>query len=168
MKLNILHLLILFLTLSCLSLNGQSRLYEGPDDPAGDPAAERETLMDGNRWQLYVNSGGFTGHWGYLDGSKWPRNSQQGIDMYDGLSIILGGKVFVENDSIPVTNELLISTRNDLDSLLIVEADSRSETAPDGTISWALTPVFGYFNELAESPAMSVDPFSWPPQGWPR
>ena len=41
-----------------IALQAQGRLYEGPDDPAGDPAAEREVHMDGNRFQIYLNTGG--------------------------------------------------------------------------------------------------------------
>jgi hypothetical protein len=145
----------------------QSRIYEGPDDPAADPAAERETHMDGNRFQIYLNNTGYTGHWGYLDGSKWPRDTEKGLDMYDGLRLIVGGKVYVENDTIPVTNPTEIQMRSDLDELYIVESNASSETAPGGTISWALTPVFGYFNELSESPAISIDPNTWPIDGWP-
>ena len=149
------------------SLHSQSKLYEGPDDPAGDPAAERETHMDGNRFQIYLNNTGYTGHWGYLDGSKWPRTSQEGLDMYDGCRIIIGSKVYVKNDSIPVTIPEEIENHPNLETLYIIESQAASETDPSGTISWALTPVFGYFNELSESPAVSVDPNSWPTTGWP-
>jgi len=148
-------------------LTGQSKLYEGPDDPAGDPAAEREIHMDGNRFRIYFNNTGYTGHWGYLDGSKWPSNSEKGLDMFDGCRLVIGSKVYVENDSIPVTNQSEIDNRPDLDELYIIESNASSETAPGGTISWALTPVFGYFNELSESPAISIDPATWPTSGWP-
>lgn len=159
--------LLVILLLSSVQLFAQSRLYEGPDDPAGDPGAERETHMNGNRFQIYLNNTGYTGHWGYLDGSKWPRNSEKGIDMYDGCRLIVGGKVYIENDSIPVTDAFEIAGRTDLDSLFIVESNASSETAPTGDISWAMTPVFGYFNELSESPAISIDPSTWPVAGWP-
>ncbi len=157
-------LVFMFLVTPLLS---QSKMYEGPDDPAGDPAAERETHMDGNRFQIYLNNTGYTGHWGYLDGSKWPRTSEAGLDLYDGLRLIIGGKVYLENDTIPVTDADIISTHPDLDSLFIIEANASSESDPTGQYSWARTPVFGYFNELAESPAISIDPFSWPTAGWP-
>ena len=149
------------------SLFPQSRLYEGPDDPAGDPAAEREVHMDGNRFQIYLNTGGYTGHWGFLDGSKWPRNSQQGLDMYDGCRLIVGSKVYLENDTLPVTDGDRLNSGAELDSLFIIESDAESETAPGGTISWSFTPVFGYFNEVSETPAISIDPASWPIGGWP-
>ena len=38
---------------------------------------------------------------------------------------------------------------------------------PAGTIEWGFYPVFGYFNEISETPAMSNLPESWPPLGWP-
>ncbi len=136
-------------------------------DSTGPLGAEREMSMDGNRFQIYLNNTGYTGHWGYLDGSKWPRESQKGLDLYDGLRIIIGSKVYLENDTIPVTDANEIATRSDLDSLFIIEANASSETAPGGTISWALTPTFGYFNEVSESPASSIDPATWPTTGWP-
>jgi hypothetical protein len=169
MKIKILYYLLIVFTFSwnVALVHSQSRIYEGPDDPAGDPAAERETHMDGNRFQIYLNNTGYTGHWGFLDGSKWPRDSQKGLDMYDGCRLIIGSKVYVANDSIPVTDPYEINTRTDLKSLYIVESNASSETDPSGTISWALTPVFGYFNELSESPAISIDPQTWPVEGWP-
>jgi len=164
----LLHLIIIILFCGNTHLlYSQSKIYEGPDDPAGDPAAERETHMDGNRFQIYLNNTGYTGHWGFLDGSKWPRDSQRGLDMYDGCRLVVGSKVYVENDSFPVTDRIEISTRSDIDSLFIVESHASSETDPSGTISWANTPVFGYFNELSENPAISINPATWPINGWP-
>jgi len=160
-------LLVISILVNVSLLQAQSRIYEGPDDPAGDPAAERESHMDGNRFQIYLNNTGYTGSWGFIDGSKWPRDSQKGLDMYDGLRLIVGGKVYVEKDSIPVTDPSQIQYRPDLESLYIIESNASSETAPGGTISWALTPVFGYFNDLSESPAMSINPETWPINGWP-
>ncbi|OGB99220.1 hypothetical protein A2V82_06305 [candidate division KSB1 bacterium RBG_16_48_16] len=158
---------LLITGIAVVPLYAQSKLYEGPDDPAGDPAAEREAHMDGNRFQIYFNNGGYTGSWGYLDGSKWPRTSEQGLDMYDTCNLIVGSKVYLKNDSIPETDADRIANGTDLSVLYIIESNSESETAPDGTTSWAFTPVFGYFNDLAESPAISTDSFSWPTAGWP-
>ena len=89
--------------------------------------------------------------------------------MYDDCRILVGSQVYLENDSIPVTNEMEIRARSDLDSLVVLLAPmhEHSETSPDGTATWTFTPVPGYFNDLAETPAISIDPFSWPPGGWP-
>ena len=38
---------------------------------------------------------------------------------------------------------------------------------PTLTIEYGLYPIFGYFNELSETPAMSNQSESWPPEGWP-
>jgi hypothetical protein len=150
-------------------LHGQTRAYEGPDDPAGDPAAERETHMDGNRFRIYLHNSGTTGHWGYLDGSKWPATSEKGLDMYDDCRVIIGSRVYLKNDSIPVTDLAEIASNPDIDTLYTVESTigDHCERSPDGTQNWILTPIFGYFNELSESPAISIDPNTWPPAGWP-
>jgi hypothetical protein len=162
-------ILLLLLGGSTSRVIGQNRQYEGPDDPAGDPAAEREAFMDGNRFIIKLRSSGVTGHWGFLDGTKWPANSPEGLAMYDDCRILIGGKVFVTNDSIPVTDPAALAVRSGLDSLYLVEAPTHehSETSPDGTATWTLTPVFGYFNVLSESPAVSIDANTWPPAGWP-
>ena len=44
----------LFILLSAISIsNSQSKMFHGPEDPAGDIAAERDGYMTGNRVFLY-------------------------------------------------------------------------------------------------------------------
>ena len=44
-----------FLVIS-LNLQGQGRDYQGPDDPAGDPSAERSGYMTGNRVLIFLKT----------------------------------------------------------------------------------------------------------------
>ena len=47
----------LFILLSAISIsNSQSKMFQGPEDPAGDIAAEREGYMTGNRVFLYFRN----------------------------------------------------------------------------------------------------------------
>ncbi|MBN1782749.1 hypothetical protein JW948_16555 [bacterium] len=163
---------LLVVMMTAPALFGQVTIYEGPTDPAGDPAAEREVKLDGNRFLINLNSSGFTGHWGFLDGTKWPANSAEGLEMYDDCRILVGSTVYLKNDSIPVTDPmevLALRASEELDSLISIEAPTHehSETSPNGRATWTFTPVYGYFNELGETPAISIDPNSWPAAGWP-
>ncbi len=155
---------------SSTTLFAQGRPYEGPDDPASDLAAERSGFMIGNRVLLFFRNTTELGDCcglGY-DVSKWPNNFE-GTKMHDGIATIIGARVYLENDSIPVTEPSEIASRNDLDTLFYMQSSYREfmDDDPTGTVEWALYPVPGYFNELSETPAMSNRPDSWPPQGWP-
>jgi len=155
--------------LMAAELTPQSRKYEGPDDPAGDIAAVRGAYMTGNRVRLYCKNTTQLGDWPTPDASKWP-DDQTGSYMVDGLALLLGGMVFLENDSIPVTDPAAIASRRDLDTLWFVETSYATQGVdqnPQGTIDWGLYPVFGYFNELNDYVAISNRPESWPTGGWP-
>ena len=165
-------LIILQCFLVVTTLSGQGRLYEGPVDPAGDQAALREAHMSGNRFRVYLNNQGRLGHWPFLDGSKYPANSPYGLDMFDSAVLIVAAKVYLEQDTVPVTSMAEIRSRSpqELDSLYFALSgrnDFDVDRSPDGTVEWGFQPVFGYFNVSSESPAMSTDPHSWPPEGWP-
>jgi len=166
------HVIALCFFIIAPLLFGQGREYEGPVDPAGDQAALRESHMTGNRFHLYFNNQGRQGHWPFLDGSRFPGTSERGLDLFDSNVMIVGAKVYVENGSIPVTEpaELAAVDPADLDTLyycLSGRSDHAIDTSPDGTVEWGFQPVFGYFNVNSESPAVSTDPGSWPPEGWP-
>ena len=69
-------IIIGLLLFSTTTLLGQGRIYEGPDDPAGDSAAERVGWMTGNRILLYFRNNTELSDCcdkGY-DVSKWPNN----------------------------------------------------------------------------------------------
>lgn len=168
------RLIIALFSLICLSmLFSQGRQYEGPIDPAGDQAALREGHMAGNRFRLYFNNQGRQGHWPFVDGSRFPAGSERGLDLFDSNILVVGAKVFVEQDSVPVTDRAEIESRipsGELDSLfycLSGRTDHAIDVSPDGNVEWGMQPVFGYFNVSSESPAMSTDPRSWPVGGWP-
>ncbi len=146
----------------------QGRPYQGPDDPAGDIAAEREGFMNGNRILLFFRNTTELSDWPRVDVSRWP-NNLEGVKMLDGIALLIGARVFVANDSIPVTDLAEIETRTDLDTLYFLQTSYREEmdTDPTGTIEWGFYPVFGYFDELNEFPAMSNLEDTWPRGGWP-
>lgn len=149
-------------------LFGQGQPYEGPIDPAGDVAAEREGYMTGNRVFLYFRNTTELSDWPRADVSRWP-NTHEGVKMLDGVALMIGARVYLENDSIPVTDPLIIKSRTDLDTLyyLLTSYREGGDVDPTGTIKWKLYPAFGYFNPQSEYPAMSNHPESWPTEGWP-
>ena len=184
-RLNLMRKSFLFTFLTVLMmlpllLVAQGQQYDGPDDPAGDKAAEREGFMTGNRVFLYFQNTTELSKW--VSGvtaplwSRWPNNAD-GVRMLDGIGLLIGAKVFVvEGDTIPITDP------NDIDLGIVVidgqvkkivplyylQTSYREEMDTDitGTIEWGLYPVFGYFNETNEYPAMSNLPGSWP-SAWP-
>ncbi|MCK4447844.1 MAG: hypothetical protein KAW56_12285, partial [Candidatus Marinimicrobia bacterium] len=139
---------ILIIQLWIFSLGfGQGKVYDGPDDPAGDIAAEREGYMTGNRVFLYFRNTTELSDWPKVEVSKWP-NTYEGVKMLDGIGLLIGAKVYVKDDTIPVTDPTL----ENLDTLYFLQTSYREQmdTNPLGTVEWGLYPVFGYFNELSE------------------
>lgn len=170
MRRTICGLWILMFALPALIAFGQGKKYEGPDDPAGDVAAVREGYMNGNRVYLYFQNQCELADWPREDVSKWP-NDYTGTKMTDGVNPLVTAQVFLENDTLPVTDPALIASRTDLDTLWFCQTHFRGalDTDSSGTIEWAVFPAFGYFNndKSNEYPAMSNIPNSWPPEGWP-
>lgn len=154
----------------CLAgdLFSQGKIYQGPDDPAGDIAAEREGYMTGNRVYLYFQNTTELSDWPRVDASLWP-NTYEGTRTLDGIGLLVGARVYIENDTIPVDKWEDILSKSNLDTLYYLQTSYRQgmDTDPTGTIEWGYYPVFGYFNENSEYPAMSNRPNSWPPLGWP-
>jgi len=146
----------------------QGRIYEGPEDEAGDIAAEREGYMTGNRVFLFFRNTTELSDWPRVDVSKWP-NTFEGTKMLDGVALLIGARVYIANDTIPVTDPNEIARRTDLDTLYFCQTSYREEMDrdPTGTVEWGLYPCWGYFNEESDYPAMSNLPSSWPPEGWP-
>ncbi|MCF7805718.1 MAG: hypothetical protein K9N46_14840 [Candidatus Marinimicrobia bacterium] len=159
--------------LNPISVFAQSRPYEGPDDAAGDIAAEREGYMNGNRILLYFQNNTELAFWSSATAnssqwSRWP-NNYQGTRMLDGLALLIGARVYIQNDTIPVEDPDSYTGSAPLDTLYYLQTSYREEmdTNPTGNIEWGLYPVFGYFNELSDYPAMSNKESSWPAVGWP-
>ncbi len=166
----IILLILSFMLVHQDKIFSQSRLYEGPDDPASDIAAERAGWMTGNRVLLFFRNTTELGDCcdlGY-DVAKWP-NNYEGSKSHDGFSLLIGARVHVKNDSIPVTDFPEIHNGNNLNTIYYIQASYRvmMDQDPTGTIEWGFYPVFGYFNDLSETPAMSNRQDSWPPTGWP-
>ena len=167
-------LALALLTLGAFSqLTAQSRPYEGPDDPAGDIAAEREGYMNGNRILLYFQNNTELAFWSSATAnssqwSRWP-NNYEGTRMLDGLALLVGARVYIINDTIPVEDPENYAGSAPMDTLYYLQTSYREEmdTNPTGNIEWGIYPVFGYFNELSDYPAMSNKENSWPPMGWP-
>lgn len=165
--------IILILLLTVSRLQAQSRPYEGPDDAASDVAAERAGWMTGNRVLLFFRNTTELGDCcdlGY-DVAKWP-NNYEGTKSHDGIALLLGARVYIENDSMAITDTSEIAIRTDLDTLYYIQTSFRYASGymdmdPTETIEWGFYPVFGYFNDLSETPAVSNRPDSWPPEGWP-
>lgn len=169
---NKLSWILLILLILSASLFAQGKPYEGPDDPAGDIEAEREGYMTGNRILLYFQNTTELAKWtATYRGSQWSRwpNTDNGVRMLDGIALLIGAKVYIKNDSIPVTDPDEIAAGNYDHILYFLQSSYREEmdTNPTGTVEWGLYPVYGYFNELSEYPAMSNHPESWPAAGWP-
>ena len=152
---------------------GQGKPYEGPEDSAGDVAAEREGFMTGNRIYLYFRNTTELSDWPKTNVSKWPNNSD-GVKMIDGIGLLIGAKVFIKDDSttvvdtIPLTEpaEILLTDHHEL-YYLQTSYREEMDKDPTGTVEWGFYPVFGYFDETGEYPAISNRPESWPTSGWP-
>lgn len=167
--------IISLIIISFLSfLYSQGIDYAGPDDPAGDIEAEREGYMNGNRVYLYFKNTTQLSDWPKSNVSKWP-NNPDGTKMLDGIGLLVGARVYIQDDldnstvdTIPITN-LSLLPNYDHHVLHYLQTSYREEmdVDPTGTINWGFYPVFGYFNENGEYPAISRLPNSWPPEGWP-
>ena len=152
----------------------QSKKYEGPEDPAGDIAAEREGYMTGNRVFLYFRNTTELSDWPKSNVSRWP-NNLNGLKMVDGIGLLVGAKVYIKDDpttridSTVVTDKATIESGDGLHELYYLQTSYREEmdVNPAGTFEYGFYPAFGYFNETGEYPAMSNRPSSWPSSGWP-
>lgn len=165
---------ITILVISFGLLFGQGKEYLGPQDPAGDIAAEKEGYMIGNRVYIYFRNTTELSDWPRVNVSKWP-NNPNGLKMTDGIGLLVGAKVYIEDDgdittldTIPLTELADIYTK-DHHTLYYLQTSYREEMDidPTGTVEWGFYPVFGYFNETGEYPALSNISNSWPIGGWP-
>ncbi|NQV38525.1 MAG: hypothetical protein HQ509_11045 [Candidatus Marinimicrobia bacterium] len=157
------------------TIMAQGQEYQGPNDPAGDIAAEREGTMEGNRVYLYFRNTTELSDHPKASVSKWP-NNPDGVKMVDGVGLLVGGKVYIEDDgdpfttdTIPLTTPAEIQSATDKHELYYLQTSYREEmdVNPARTLEWGFYPVFGYFNKTNEYPAMSNKENSWPIGGWP-
>ena len=166
---------IYILLLATPLLFAQSKKYEGPEDPAGDIAAEREGYMTGNRVFLYFRNTTELSDWPKSNVSRWP-NNLDGLKMVDGIGLLVGAKVYIKDDPTTRIDSTVVDDKNiidngdeDLHELYFLQTSYREEmdVNPAGTFEYGFYPAFGYFNETGEYPAMSNRPSSWPTGGWP-
>ena len=75
-------LFIIYVLLSSSFVISQGKQYAGPEDPAGDPAAEREGYMTGNRVLIYFKNTTELSDWPATNASRWPNNND-GVKMVD-------------------------------------------------------------------------------------
>ena len=166
-------IIIIFL-IALGQIAGQGKEYEGPEDPAGDIAAEREGYMTGNRVFIYFRNTTELSDWPRVSVSKWP-NNPNGLKMTDGIGLLVGAKVYIEDDGIATTLDTIVLTEpaeiytTDHHTLYYLQTSYREEMDldPTGTVEWGFYPVFGYFNETGEYVAQSNMSGSWPTGGWP-
>lgn len=159
-------ILPIFILMQILFINidfGQSKVYEGPNDPAGDPNNIREGFMNGNRVFLrFTNTSELAKCCG-TQYSKWP-NNQNGLPMVDGVGLLIGSRVLLDNKQIPQPWGSGI-----LDTLYFIQTHYRElvDVSLDGGVVFGLQPVKGYFNQNSDYVAMSNIKSSWPTKGWP-
>ena len=151
-------------------LYAQGKIYNGPEDGAGDPYIEREGMMTGNRVQLTFKNNTELGSYPRPEGAWWPKGVG-GNKMHDNLGLLVSAAVYITQDSIPVTDPVLIeqlSSQGEIDTLFYCQTNYREQMDcdPTGQIEWGFHPAAGYMNNLSETPAMSNDPLSWPLKGW--
>jgi len=175
-KMNLLRIITIIILLTGFSnlVLSQGRDYSGPNDPAGDVEAEREGTMDGNRVHLKFQNTTELSDWPDQLASIWPKGD--GTKMLDGVGLLVGARVYIRDDlddntidTIPVTDTLEIKNNPNLHILEYLQTSYREEmdVNDSGLVEWGFYPVFGYFNEASEYPAMSDDSLSWPTAGWP-
>jgi len=151
------------------NLFAQGKPYEGPEDPAGDISQLREGYMNGNRVLLYYQNYSQMAHWWSkgVNDSKWP-NNYEGTRMIDGSHLVIFGRVFIRNDSIPVDNPDEYNGSDQLDTLYYTQVPGAGgDRNYERTIGWGFYPARGYVNESQDYIAMSNKPDSWPTEGWP-
>jgi len=147
-----------------------SKIYEGPDDPAGDQAAVRSASFAGNRFYVLLNNNTSlwdTGH-GQAIWNKWP-DIYNGFTMAHGVNMMMAAKTYVAGDSTIVDQLDEINSRNDLTVIYRGQHGwrGRNDLDPTGTTEWGCKPIITYMNPLAETMAMSNRANSWPVHGWP-
>lgn len=157
------------------SVWGQGKIYEGPDDPAGDDAARREAYMNGNRVLIEFKNTTELSDWPDPDASRWP-NTYYGNKMNDGIGLLIGSRVFIEGDTIPVDDPDDIAAKgmaDEIDTLYYLQTSYREEQDEDPAtgIEWNLKAISTYVNPDSETPALGTEDQSykhtWPPNGWP-
>lgn len=138
-----------------------------PDDPPAETTARRWWYMDGNRvWLKFFNDGMLADYPDPLS-SIWPKGS--GINMSDGLAVLVQAKIPVNSSGIPLPVGTLPIPANGDHVFYFCETYYREDmdVDPSGQFNWGYYPVRGYLNLDQDKPAISNDANSWPIGGWP-
>jgi len=138
-----------------------------PDDPAAETTARRWWYMDGNRvWLKFFNDGMLANYPDPLS-SIWPKGS--GINMSDGLAVLVQARVHVDKNGIPLPAGSEPDKSKGDATLYFCQTFYREDmdVDPSGQFNWGFYPVRGYLNLDQDKPAISNDSNSWPAGGWP-
>ena len=138
-----------------------------PDDPPAETTARRWWYMDGNRVWLKFFNDGMLANWPDPLSSIWPKGS--GINMSDGVAVLVQAKIPVDRDGIPLPPGVPMNPENGDHAFYFCETYYREDmdVDPSGQFNWGYYPVRGYLNLDQDKPAISNDPNSWPIGGWP-
>ncbi|TFG95126.1 MAG: hypothetical protein E4H13_13825, partial [Calditrichales bacterium] len=138
-----------------------------PDDPAAETTARRWWYMDGNRvWLKFFNDGMLSNYPDPLS-SIWPKGS--GINMSDGLAVLVQARVYVDKNGIPLPVGVEPNKAQGDATFYFCQTFFREDmdVDPSGQFNWGFYPVRGYLNLDQDKPAISNDANSWPIGGWP-
>ncbi len=168
------RLLLVILCFSLLTITLAQTIYVGPDDPAGDIAFEREAYLNESNVLLYFQNTTEQSDWPAAYVSMWPSDGM-GTKMLDGVAFMVSAKVFIQDDNNSATTDTIPLTdwssvnANDHHTLYFLQTSYREEMDVNiwGDVEWGFYPVQGYMNENQSSPAVSNNPSTWPPNGWP-
>lgn len=127
------------------------------DDAKGDYQYQRKGVMDGNRIRTVYFNTTEVAHWPDGMGGEWPKGT--GHNYIDGLTVLIGAKIYLQNGRV----------------ITPIEAHYREEFDYDPVLGpqfpWDLEPVPGYINPNPPAPnlpkpAVNIDTTSWPAH-WP-
>ncbi len=126
------------------------RIQQYRAEPYGNFQYRRQGIMVGNRINTLFYNDGEVGKWQFAPTVEWPSGS--GHNYLDGQAILIGARVTTPTGK--KINPIISAYREEY------------SMDPVTQMPWGLEPVPGYFNPSGTSPAMSIDPTSYPPT-WP-
>lgn len=120
-------------------------------DPYGNFKYRRQGIMVGNRINTLFYNDGEVGKWRFAPTVEWPAGS--GHNYLDGQAILIGARVTTP-------------TGRRINPIISAYREEYSKDPVTG-VPWGLEPVPGYANPHSTSPAISIEPSSYPPV-WPK
>ena len=119
-------------------------------DPYGNFTYRRQGIMVGNRINTLFYNDGEVGKWEFAPTIEWPAGS--GHNYLDGQAILIGARATTPSGQ-------------KINPIISAYREQYSQDPVTGT-PWGLEPVPGYFNAKNTSPAINIDPTSYP-DVWP-